>query len=94
MKETLRDLGINIGLLVAGFAGSLVLVKQDGHKSWFGTITSLLAGTLSANYLTPVAVSSAGLENSSSQYAVAFILGFLGLRGVEYVMGKLGFGPK
>jgi hypothetical protein len=72
----------------------LVNVKKDGHKNWFTTLTSLLAGTLSANYLTPVAVSSAGLENSSSQYAVAFILGFLGLRGVEYIMGKLGFGPK
>ena len=49
MKDTLRELGINIGLLVAGFAGSLVTVKKDGHKDWFTTLTSLIAGTLSAN---------------------------------------------
>jgi len=29
VKETLRDLGINIGLLVAGFAGSLVMMKKE-----------------------------------------------------------------
>jgi hypothetical protein len=94
MKDLLRDLGINLGLLVAGFAGSLVLVKQDGHKSWFSTIMSLIAGTLSANYLTPLAITAFGLQNSSSQYAVAFMLGFLGLRGVEYILDKLGIGPK
>jgi hypothetical protein len=55
---------------------------------------SLIAGTLSANYLTPLAITAFGLQNSSSQYAVAFMLGFLGLRGVEYILDKLGIGPK
>lgn len=92
MKDTLRDLGINIGLLVAGFAGSLVMMKKDGHKDWFTTITSLLAGTLSANYLTPVVVDLVNIGNSNTQYAAAFIMGFLGLHGVEYILNR--FGPK
>ena len=92
MKETLRELGINIGLLVAGFAGSLMTVKKDGHKEWFTTVTSLLAGTLSANYLTPVVVNAINIGNSNSQYAAAFIMGFLGLHGVEYILAR--FFPK
>lgn len=92
MKETLRELGINIGLLVAGFAGSLMTVKKDGHKDWITTITSLLAGTLSANYLTPVVIDFINIGNSNSQYACAFVLGFLGLHGVEFLLDK--FMPK
>lgn len=88
MKETLRELGINIGLLVAGFAGSLMTVKKDGHKDWMTTITSLLAGTLSANYLTPVVVDFFSMKNSNTQYAAAFIMGFLGLHGVEFVIER------
>lgn len=88
MKDTLRELGINIGLLVAGFAGSLLTVKRDGHKDWFTTVTSLLAGTLSANYLTPIVVDFFRMQNSNTQYAAAFIMGFLGLHGVEFVIDK------
>jgi hypothetical protein len=88
VKETLRELGINIGLLVAGFAGSLLTVKRDGHKDWFTTVTSLLAGTLSANYLTPLVVDAFKMQNSNTQYAAAFIMGFLGLHGVEYVIDR------
>lgn len=88
MKDTLRELGINIGLLVAGFAGSLLTVKRDGHKDWFTTVTSLLAGTLSANYLTPIVVDFFRMQNSNTQYAAAFIMGFLGLHGVEYVIDR------
>ncbi len=88
MKDTLRELGINIGLLVAGFAGSLLTVKRDGHKDWFTTVTSLLAGTLSANYLTPIVVDAFKMQNSNTQYAAAFIMGFLGLHGVEFVIDK------
>lgn len=88
MKDALRELGINIGLLVAGFAGSLLTVKRDGHKDWFTTVTSLLAGTLSANYLTPIAIDTFGMKNSNTQYATAFLLGFLGLHGVEFVIDR------
>ena len=92
MKDALKELGINVGLTVAGFAGSLITVRGDGHKDWPSTITSLLAGTLSANYLTPIVVDLVKLESPNTQYACAFILGFLGLHGVEFVMSKFGIG--
>jgi hypothetical protein len=42
----------------------------------------------SATYLTPLVIDF--LPNpTSSQYAVAFVLGFLGLRGVELITDRL-----
>lgn len=89
MKEFLRDIGINIGIVVAGFAGSLVNVGKHAHTNWPATIASILAGTLSANYLTPIAVDMLKLSQST-QYGCAFLMGFLGLHGVQFVMSKLG----
>jgi len=89
MKEFLRDIGINIGIVVAGFAGSLVNVGKNAHTNWPATIASILAGTLSANYLTPIAVEFLKL-GQSTQYGCAFLMGFLGLHGVRYILKKLG----
>lgn len=90
MKAELKELGVNVGLLVAGFAGALLNVRRDGHENWWATIGSLLAGTLSANYLTPVVVDLAKIQAPNTQYATAFVLGFLGLRGVEWAINKFG----
>lgn len=90
MKVELKELGVNVGLLVAGFAGALLNVRRDGHENWWATIGSLLAGTLSANYLTPVVVDLAKIQSPNTQYATAFVLGFLGLRGVEWAINKFG----
>lgn len=94
MKDILREFGINIGLTIAGFAGSLITVRGDGHKDWPTTITSLLAGTLSANYLTPMVVDVLKLSSTSNQYGCAFLLGFLGLHGVELIMVKIGMSKR
>lgn len=90
MKTELRELGVNVGLLVAGFAGALLNVRRDGHENWWATLGSLTAGTLSANYLTPVVVDVINIKNTNTQYATAFVLGFLGLRGVEWAINKFG----
>ena len=92
MKTELKELGVNVGLLVAGFAGALLNVRRDGHENWWATIGSLTAGTLSANYLTPVVVDFCKIQSPNTQYACAFTLGFLGLRGVEFAIDRMGFG--
>lgn len=87
----LKEAGINVSLMIAGFFGSLLSVKGDAHKDWGTTITSVLAGTLSANYLTPLVIDWFQMSNQNKQFATAFLLGFLGLRGVEFAMAKLGW---
>ena len=87
----LKEAGINVSLMMAGFFGSLLSVKSDAHKDWWTTIASVLAGTLSANYLTPLVIEWTNMTSQNKQFATAFLLGFLGLRGVELVMAKVGF---
>ena len=83
LKQTLTELGINIGMSVGGFLGSLVLVGRQEGASLRTQLFSILAGTLSANYLTPLAITLLGIELESAQFAMAFLVGFSGLRAVE-----------
>jgi hypothetical protein len=50
----------------------------------------LLAGTACANYLTPVVINFVP-ESARSQgkYAVAFMMGFMGLKGLELIIEKV-----
>lgn len=81
--------GIDIGFLVSGFFGSLLLVSKNSTQRLKTTIASILAGMACANYLTPVAL---GLipeaVRPNSKYAMAFVLGFLGLKGLEYLIDR------
>lgn len=86
LGEYLEHIGINVGLAISGFFGSLLTVGK--HKSWRNALIAVLSGMGSANYLTPLVLQF--LPNAeSSQYAAAFVLGFLGLRGVELLTDRL-----
>jgi hypothetical protein len=90
MHEVLKELGINIGLSVAGLFGSLVMVGKTSAYELKKTSASILAGVAAANYLTPIAtaiLSNIDIENY--KFAVAFLLGFLGLKGIELMVDRL-----
>lgn len=89
-EQFLLRYGIHIGFIVSGFFGALLLVSRDSAQKLSTTIASILAGTACANYLTPVVMSL--LPESvqmNGKYAAAFIMGFLGLKGLELVLNKL-----
>ena len=88
MKEFLMSIGINVGLAVSGFFGSLLLVGQQKQQSVREQIISILGGTMSANYLTPVVIETLNFENDSINFGVAFVIGFGGLKVVEYLYHK------
>lgn len=81
--------GIDIGFLVSGFFGALLLVSKNSAQKISTTIASILAGTACANYLTPVVMSvlPPGVQ-SNGKYAVAFVMGFMGLKGLELLIEK------
>lgn len=89
MKEFLADLGINVGLSVAGFFGSLLMVGKNSAADLRTTFTSMVAGVASANYLTPVVVDVLKLNDTGYDFALAFLIGFMGLRLVEVASKKL-----
>ena len=88
MKEFLMDIGMNIGLAVSGFFGSLMLVGKQKENNLREQIFSVIGGTMSANYLTPIVIDTFKLQTESLQYGVAFVIGFGGLKVVEFVYEK------
>lgn len=88
VKQFLLEIGINIGMALSGFFGSLLLVGKQKDADIRTQLFSVIAGTLSANYVTPLVVDMANLEMQSAQFAIAFLVGFGGLKVVEWMDAK------
>jgi hypothetical protein len=88
MKEILAELGINASLIVAGLFGSLLTVKRDASKRIGEVLLSIAAGVGSANYLTPIVIDFIDIKNRNMEFGIAFILGYIGLNGIEYVIRR------
>lgn len=87
--EHLRALGIDIVLCVAGLIGSLIAVGKQAAINVKSTLVAVAAGVGCANYLTPLIITAFKLEDPKWQTGLAFILGNLGLKGVEMISAKL-----
>jgi len=84
----LKQYGIDLGLLLSGLFGAVLLTSKGSAMNLTRTISSLIGGAASANYITPLVVNVAKLNGEHFNYGIAFILGFLGLKGIEYFSGK------
>jgi hypothetical protein len=85
----LKQYGIDIGLLISGLFGAILLTSKNSAMNLTRTISSLIGGAASANYITPIIVSVTKLDDTHYHYSIAFLLGFLGLKGIEYFTAKL-----
>lgn len=89
VEQFLLSYGIDIGFLISGFFGALLLVPKNSAQRVGSTLASLLAGTACANYLTPVVMSMLpDAVQNNGKYAVAFVMGFMGLKGLEMVINR------
>jgi hypothetical protein len=89
VEEFLLRYGIQVGFLVSGFFGSLLLVSKNSAQRLRTTIASIMAGMACANYLTPVVIGFLPQPASdSAKYAIAFALGFMGLKSLEMFIDK------
>ena len=80
----------SVMLVVGGFFGSLIAVGKASHGNLRDNLLAVSAGTSSAYFLTPVVFAVTGIEASQQTLsAVAFLLGVMGQRGVEIVIGKV-----
>ena len=74
---------------MSGLFGAILLTSKGSAMNLPRTISSLIGGAASANYITPIVVNVAKLDNTHYHYGIAFLLGFLGLKGIEYFSKKL-----
>ena len=80
----------SVMLIVAGFFGSLIAVGKASHGNLRDNLLAVSAGTSSAYFLTPVVFEVTGVTaTQQTMSAMAFLLGVLGQRGVEIVIGKV-----
>ena len=91
--EQLKAIGIDIGLLISGLFGAILLMSKNAAVDMRATILSITGGAASANYMTPILLDLFKLDTPNANYGIAFLLGFLGLKGIEMVTEKL-FGKK
>jgi hypothetical protein len=75
--------------IVAGFFGSLVGVSRQSHKNIGGLVIAVLSGTASATYLTPIIADLLKINDPKYMLGLSFLMGTLGLRGVEFITEKL-----
>lgn len=88
-ENILQEIGINAGLIVSGLFGSLLTIKK-GHATRLSSVAlSIATGVGSANYITPIVVDFVGIQSQNLMFGVAFILGFLGLSGIDFAIKKL-----
>jgi hypothetical protein len=78
-------------LLVAGLFGSLLSVGKNSGATTRENVVAIGSGLGSAYFITPLILEFLGKEVSiQAQSGIAFLLGVLGLRGVEMIVNKLG----
>lgn len=87
-QDWLTSIGIDITLMMAGMFGSLIMISKRSAYNIKASLIGVASGTLAANYLTQVAIDVFSLEGKS-QYGVAFLLGYFGLKGVETLIDKI-----
>ncbi len=88
MEEKLRDVGLHIAYMVAGFAGSLVAISKGAQFSFRKAFFLIVCGVASANYLTMVVVTLMNVPKGI-QFGIAFLLGVLGLNGIQFFIDKI-----
>lgn len=81
----------NVNQIIAGFVGAVIMVlKKKGKIMWIPASMAVITGTASATYLTPLVGDILQDKDPTHLCGFAFLLGVLGLRGVELITDKIG----
>jgi xanthine/uracil/vitamin C permease (AzgA family) len=88
-ESTLIKYGLDVGFMLSGFFGALLLALRSKGQKISTTIATILAGTACANYLTPLVINLIPDSlKEDAKYGIAFMMGFAGLKGLEIIINK------
>jgi hypothetical protein len=88
VTQWLEDIGVEIGLLVAGILGATTKQTRTPNLSIWERCLMVFSGGAVSVYVTPLVGSLLKIENNHL-HGVAFILGYIGLNVVEYIIIKI-----
>lgn len=86
-REEFLKYGLDLGFLLSGFFGALLLTIKRKKQRLSKSIACIFAGTMCANYMTPLILNFATKSlQENGKYAVAFMMGYMGLKGLEFIV--------
>ena len=88
MIDLLKELGIDVPLIMAGFSGGFATLIKNKTLKWSEKAVVLCSGGMSANYITPLFAELLNVSEGTF-LGLAFFVGFGGLKFVEYLFEKL-----
>ena len=88
MIDLLKELGIDVPLIMAGFSGGFATLLKNKTLKWSEKAVVLGSGGMSANYVTPLFAELLNVSEGTF-LGLAFFVGFGGLKFVEYLFEKL-----
>jgi uncharacterized membrane protein YeaQ/YmgE (transglycosylase-associated protein family) len=86
--STLLDYGFSVVFFMAGIFGAIASLLRQREMSLSERFITILSGGGTAAYITPMIVDMVGLHEGSS-YGMAFIVGFAGLKMVEWIISAI-----
>ena len=73
----------------AAFVGSIIGASRDKHKNAISYSLSVVTGTASSVYLTPIIASMLQMTDPKQMLGLSFLIGTLGLKTIEFFTKKL-----
>lgn len=83
--DLLKWIGIEVPVFIAGSSGAIVFLTKTTKMTKAQQFLTVLAGGLSANYLTPLVGDWLNLD-LKVLYGLAFLLGYSGMKSVELIL--------
>lgn len=86
--DYLADYGFAIALFLAGVFGALVSLPKHKHLTFWQSCLTIFSGGFIATYITPIII-NVDKVSSSTQCGMAFILGYSGLKSIEWIISAV-----
>ena len=87
IKEIFNEVGIEFSMLFAGLAGALASITKEKELTRTQRFITVIVGGFLSAYLTPL-ISLAINMPEQAKYGVGFVIGYSGLRSVEWIIRK------
>ena len=74
---------------IAALVGSIIGASRDNHKNKISYLISVMTGTASSVYLTPLIASMLQMTDPKYQLGLSFLIGTLGLKTIEFLSKRI-----
>jgi hypothetical protein len=74
---------------IAALIGSIIGASRDSHKNIISYVLSVIAGTASSVYLTPLIATMLQMTDAKYQLGLSFLVGTLGLKTIEFFSKRI-----